>query len=253
MRIVLYLLIIVFIAAVPVSSAAEDQPGKIKNTINSSISTRKSTQEEVAEWQSEKERLKSRYFQLKDTLDAQKLEIKHMQDVVDRQGAFMDRMQRQIIEMEKIRQNLIPFLSGVLDKMKDHMDKDLPFLIRERSERIQSLRQLIHDPELTMGEKIRRVFEGLRVEMDYGKSVETAKEHIIFDGEEIMVNVLRLGRTALLMETLDENHVGMYAGGNWKEIPGRYAGEIRKAIEITERRRPIEFVNLPVRGELIHE
>jgi hypothetical protein len=98
-----------------------------------------------------------------------------------------------------------------------------------------------------MGEKIRRVFEGLRVEMDYGKGVETAKEEIDFQNQKILVKVLRLGRTALLMQTLDGKEIGIYDDNEWVALPGKYRAEIDKAIDIAERRRPIEFVNLPVR------
>ncbi len=225
-----------------------EQPEKIEKTIDASIETRGETQKKSAKWQTEKERLKSRYYQLKDTLEATQVEVKHMQDVTARQVAYINRMQQRIIEMEKMRQNLVPYLEEVLNRMEEHMQSDLPFLTDERSARIKTLRQLIYDPELTMGEKLRRVFEGLRVEMDYGKSVETTKQEIVFEGQKLMVQVLRLGRTALLMQTLDENEVGIYHNGAWKPLAGKYKSEIKKAIEITQRRRPIEFVNLPVRG-----
>ena len=156
-------------------------------------------------------------------------------------------MNRKIIELEKMRQQLVPHLSDVVMQMEEEIKSDLPFLMDERSSRIGALKEIIHDPEITMGEKIRRVFEGLRVEMDYGKSVETSKEEIHYMNEKILVKVLRLGRTALLMQTLDEKDIGIYDGGKWVELPGKFKTEINKAIDIAERRRPIEFVNLPVR------
>jgi len=227
---------------------AAEQPEKIKKTINQSIDVRTETQQQSAEWQTKKERMKSRYYQLKDAVEAGALEIKHMQDVVGRQETYIARMQNRIVEMEKIRQNLVPFLEEVLVRMEKSVNTDLPFLLEERKTRIAALKQLVYDPELTMGEKLRRVFEGLRIEMDYGKSVETTKEEITFNGEKLMVRVLRVGRTAMMMQTLDEKEAAIYTAGKWSELPGKYRDEIKKAIEITERRRPIEFVNLPVKG-----
>lgn len=227
---------------------AVEQPEKIKKTINQTIDVRTGTQQKSAKWQTQKERMKSRYYQLKDGVEAGALEVKHLQDVVDRQEAYIARMQNRIVEMEKIRQNLVPFLEEVLARMEKSVSTDLPFLLEERKTRIAALKQLIYDPELTMGEKLRRVFEGLRIEMDYGKSVETTKEEVPFNGEKLMVRVLRVGRTAMMMQTLDEKEAAIYADGKWIELPGKYKDEIKKAIEITERRRPIEFVNLPVKG-----
>jgi len=224
-----------------------EQPKKIVDTIDGSIKTRKETQKKTSEWHSKKEHLKSRYYHLKDASETLQIEINHLQEVVDRQEAYTKRMNRKIIEMEKIRQRLVPYLSEVLTQMEEHVENDLPFLMEERTSRIGTLKEIIHDPEITMGEKIRRVFEGLRVEMDYGKSVESTKEEINYHGQKILVKVLRLGRTALLMQTLDEKEVGIYDGREWAELPGKYKVEINKAIDIAERRRPIEFVNLPVR------
>jgi len=130
----------------------------------------------------------------------------------------------------------------LLPRWKQQVKSDLPFLMDERTNRIAGLKEIVLDPEITMGEKIRRVFEGLRVEMDYGKSVETAKEEIEYQGQIILVKVLRLGRTALLMHTLDEEETGIYDGNEWIALPGKYSGEIKKAVDIAERRRPIEFV-----------
>jgi len=239
-------LIISLFMWLPCSFAA--QPEKIKKTIDKSVDVRIDTQKKTADWQSKKERMKSRYYQLKDALDASHIEVQHTKDVVDRQVAYISRMQNRILEMEKIRQNMVPYLEEVLNEMERCIERDLPFLMQERTERVTALRKLIYDPELTIGEKMRRVFEGLRVEMDYGRSVETTKEEIEYKGQKIMVRVLRLGRTALLMQTLDEEDVAIYQNGTWLPLQGKYNAEIKKAIEITERRRPIEFVNLPVMG-----
>jgi hypothetical protein len=228
--------------------AGAQQPEKIQGTVNQSITTRKETQHSAAEWHAEKERIKSRYFQLQDAIDALEVEHTHMQDVVGRQVAFIERMETRIVEMEKIRQHLVPYLEQIIDRLETAIAKDLPFLRNERSARLTVLRQMIQDPEISMAEKLRRVYEGLRVEMDYGRSVETVKEEIDLNGEQRVVKVLRLGRTALMMLTLDEKQAGIFHNGAWHSVRGASRGEIKKAIEITERRRPIEFVKLPVKG-----
>jgi len=237
----------VLIVLTVTSISQSKQPEKIVDTIDGAIKTRKQTQKNTAEWQSKKERLKSRYYQLKDTLETKQIEITHLQEVIDRQKAYIERINRKIIEMEKIRQQLVPYLSNVITKMEEQVKNDLPFLMEERTSRINALKEIIHDPEITMGEKIRRTFEALQVEMNYGKSVETTKEEIKYKDEKILVKVLRLGRTALLMHTLDEKEVGIYDGSVWVELPRKYRAKITNAIDIAERRRPIEFVNLPVR------
>ena len=239
------LAVVVLIIAAPLVQA--EQPGKIVDTIDGSIKTRKEAQKKTGDWQTEKERLKSRYYQLKDTKETKQIEINHLKEVVERQEAYIKRMNSKMIEMEKIRQQLVPYLLEIISRMEGQIAGDIPFLSDERTARTGALKSIVNDPEVTMGEKIRRVFEGLRVEMDYGKTVETTKEEINYQGQSILVEVLRLGRTALLMQTLDGKTVGIYDGSEWVALPVKYRTDIDKAIDIAERRRPIEFVNLPVR------
>jgi septal ring factor EnvC (AmiA/AmiB activator) len=230
------------------SAAFAEQPDTIVNTIDQAIKTRKQTVKKAGDWQAQKERLKSKYYQLKESLEVTSVEIAHMKEIVAKQDAYMARTNNKIIEMEKMRQKLVPYLTETIARMEESINNDLPFLRQERSERVANLKEILADPEVTLAEKLRRVFEGLRVEMDYGKSVETTKEEVNYQGQKLSVHVLRLGRTALLMQTLDEQEVGIYNGKGWEKLPGRYNGEIKKAMDITQRRRPVDFVNLPIRG-----
>jgi hypothetical protein len=243
-----FVMALLFLCAASIGFA--EQPEKIIKTIDGSITTRQQTLKKSADWQAQKERMKSRYFQLKEGLDLTALETGHMQEIVAKQDAYISRAKNRITEMEKIRQQLMPYLTEVVNQMESAIQSDLPFLLAERKNRVAGLREIIADPEVPQPEKMRRVFEGLRVEMDYGRSVETTKEEIEFKGQKILANVIRFGRTALMMQTLDESQVGTYNGKEWEELPSRYAGEIMKAMEITQRRRPVDFVNIPIRGKV---
>jgi hypothetical protein len=235
---------IVLLCAASLPSA--EQPEQIEKTVGSSVETRKETQEKAKQWHNEKDRLKARYFQLKEEIEIANLEEKRMRGLVDRQDAYITRIQTKLIELEKIRQGLIPYLEELLARMDEQVAGDLPFLTEERRLRMENLKTYIYDPEISLGEKLRRVFEGLRVEIEYGRSVEVTKEEILYNNEQLLVKVLRLGRTALLMQTLDEEEIAIYSEG-WHTLPGKYKDEIKKAIAIAQKNRPIEFVNLPLK------
>ncbi|MDY6972182.1 MAG: DUF3450 family protein, partial [Thermodesulfobacteriota bacterium] len=136
----------------------------------------------------------------------------------------------------------------LLVQMEKHVDSDLPFLTEERTVRLESLELVLYDPEITLGQKFRRMFEGLRAEMEYGRSVEVSKEEINYNGETFLVKMLRIGRTALLAQTLDEEECAIYSEGRWNTLPDDYREPISKAISIAEKKRPVEFVNLPVKA-----
>jgi hypothetical protein len=98
-----------------------------------------------------------------------------------------------------------------------------------------------------MGDKLKKVLEGVRAEMDYGSSVELGMEEIPYKGQKLQVHVLRLGRTALFMRTIDDREAGMYNGTEWVAVSDAYSAEIKKAIENVKRSKTAEFVNLPIR------
>ncbi|MCX8045250.1 MAG: DUF3450 domain-containing protein, partial [Desulfobacterota bacterium] len=232
----------------PITISASEQPEKIISTIDSTIQKRQETQKKTADWNAQKERLKTRYVQVQEDLDLLSVEQQHLQEIVAKQDAYIERTNRKVLEMEKIRQQLVPYLNEVIARMEETIAADLPFLLQERHNRIATLKDIVQDPEVPLSEKLRRVFEGLRVEMDYGKSVETTREEINWQGQRRMVQVLRIGRTALLMQSLDEKDIGMFDGKAWIPVPEKYRGEIKKGLEITQRRRPVDFINLPLRG-----
>lgn len=228
-------------------AAYAGQPAKIKKTIDGSVKTREATQKKAADWQGKKERMKNRYFQLKEGTDMVRLELAHMEEVTAKQNAYLERKRRMVHEMEKIGRELLPYLQQQVARLSGHITSDLPFLQQERATRIDNLNSILNDIEIPLSEKLRRTFEAMRVEMDYGKSIETTRTEIDYKGQKVLVNMLRLGRTALLMQTIDEQESGLYADGAWVALPGHYGEEIKKAMEITKRRRPVDFVNLPIR------
>jgi len=84
--------------------------------------------------------------------------------------------------------------------------------------------------------------------MDYGGTVEVYQDPVEIAGESLLVDILRIGRLCLFCRTPDASLVGAIDGasGDWIEIPGRYAPEITKAMEMANRRRPVDLARLPV-------
>ena len=68
------------------------------------------------------------------------------------------------------------------------------------------------------------------------------------DGEPVFANVFRLGRMSIFWKTPDGTRVGEYDRVNdrWVELPRSYARRISAAVEMADRQRPIELIQLPV-------
>ena len=71
------------------------------------------------------------------------------------------------------------------------------------------------------------------------------------DGVDLDVNMLRIGRIALMYQTKDQRRSGVWqqdgdGGGSWVTLGGGYGNAITKGLKIARKQAPIEIMELPV-------
>jgi len=151
-------------------------------------------------------------------------------------------------ELTRIAEELEPYLDETLSRLEDFIASDMPFLSRERSERVDFLRSSLADYRISAGEKLRRILEALKVEADYVKGIEVTTEEINVNGEKLTAGLYRFGRLGYYYMTPDNKNFGYYSlkDMKWVQLDGKYKSEIIKAAEIAERKRMMEVIYLPV-------
>lgn len=153
-------------------------------------------------------------------------------------------------ELNKLREQLEPYLEGVILQIEDFVAKDLPFLPSEREKRINALKNSMDNYDLALSEKLRRVFEeGLQIEADYGDMVESIEgETLNIDGVETQVVIFRLGRVGMYYMSLDEEQIGYYntVTKDWEPLPDSMNRDITLAVDIGQAKRTVEIVKLPL-------
>jgi FtsZ-binding cell division protein ZapB len=237
-----------FILPTGAVSIAEQVTGKIKKPVEDSIAIRQKTQKDIEKWSEKKSMLETEYDALVENSKRLAMEhdrlIKELESTQER----IANLENQMEAMEKISEQLTPFLYGVYEKLVESVDQRLPFLQEERSKRLANLKKTLDDPQIVLGEKFRKVMEALFIEAEYGNTVEVYQEKIILGDEDVLVNVLRLGRISLLFETLDQTTSGYFDldENQWKALPQSANRDIRIAMEIGSKRRPADVVTLPL-------
>jgi hypothetical protein len=230
------------------AAIAEQVTEKIKEPVEDSITIRHNTQKDIEKWSQKKSILEGEYDSLVENEKRLVMERKHlMQELEAMQDRIID-LEDRITAMEQISEKLKPFLYGVYVKLTDSVDQGTPFLKEERSERLVNLIKTLDDPQIVLGEKFRKVMEALFIEAEYGNTVEVYQEKILLGNEDVLVNVLRLGRISLFFETLDQQTTGYFdlAENQWKKLPQSANRDIRIAMEIGSKRRPADIVTLPL-------
>lgn len=167
---------------------------------------------------------------------------------IRKQEEVIAELERRKQEARLIRMELEPFLETVVDRLEEFVASDLPFLIEERTRRIRFLRSSLDDYRLGLSEKLRRVFEALQVEMEYGRNVSTATKELDLEGVPTQVSVFRLGRTALFYQTADGAKVAYWdrASSAWSPLDESTARTLHRAKDMADRKRAVELLALPV-------
>ncbi|WP_295681274.1 DUF3450 domain-containing protein [uncultured Nevskia sp.] len=144
--------------------------------------------------------------------------------------------------------DLTPLLLKMIDSLDKFIALDLPFLQAERRDRIASLKQLMTDPAVTQAEKYRRVVEAYRIEGDYGRVFGAERMELSEGSDKKLIDVLRVGRTALYGLTLDDREALHWdpAKKQWVGLPEQHRGEIREALRIARETAAPLVVKLPV-------
>lgn len=169
---------------------------------------------------------------------------KQLEQLTAGQDAERASLERQLREIDRTEQELLPLILRMLTTLEKFVALDLPFLKAERQERLASIKKLVADPSASMADKYRRVIEAYQIEADYGRSLGVEREEI---GGRI-VDILRVGRTGLYSITVDGKEGAFWnrEGKKWDSLEREHLASIRKGIKIARETAAADFLILPM-------
>jgi len=223
-------------------------PEQAQEEVSRSLEREQSVQEDIEQWSQEKRSLVHEILDMKTRLEWTKFQNRKYRDYIQQEKATLADLARKEEELKSLRMELEPFLCQVVEKLEQRVKSDLPFLPKEREKRLTFLEKSLTKKGIDLHERLRRVFEALQVEADYGNTIEVNERKLNLQGEPRQAQVLRLGRLALYYRTLDGQEVGHWdrGKGHWESLPGKFNQSIKKTIEIAQQKRAAELVDLPV-------
>jgi hypothetical protein len=115
---------------------------------------------------------------------------------------------------------------------------------------LQALKNSMDNYDVALSEKLRRVFaEGLEIEVEYGQMVEAIEDQMLkINGINTEVVIFRLGRVAMLYMSLDGTQLGQWnhKTRQWEPISDDLYRNVRRALDIAQRKRTVEIVEIPL-------
>jgi hypothetical protein len=133
-----------------------------------------------------------------------------LQRQIDNQMAEMDALNESIANVALIERQIIPLMTRMLDGLEAFIQLDTPFLLEERTERVERLREMMERSDVTAAEKFRRVIEAYQIENDYGRTIEAYKHTVDVNGVKQEADFLRIGRVSLAYQTIGGEYTGAW-------------------------------------------
>jgi len=209
----------------------------------------KTAQQKIDKLNDAAEDISSQYKQTAKVLDGLKVYNELLQAQINNQEQQFTDLKTSITEVAVIERQIVPLMVRMIDGLEDFIQLDVPFLVEERNERIASLKLMLERTDVTVAEKFRRVLEAFQIEIDYGKTLLAYRGTLNIDASEREVEFLRVGRIALLYQTLDRQETGAWDNQQnaWIQLPsGQYRLATDKALRIAKKQIAPDILTVPI-------
>jgi hypothetical protein len=192
--------------------------------------------------------LERQYAAVMKEIDGLEVYIALLDKQIDSQNQEMSDLNASIDQVSVIERQVTPLMLKMIDSLEQFIELDVPFLMEERRKRVAFLRTLLERSDVSVAEKFRRLLEAYEIENDYGRTIESYKGTLDVEGATREVDFLRVGRTALLYQTVDSEIFGMWDMGQrtWAPLPAEYRNQIRAGIKMAQKQIAPNLLLLPV-------
>jgi hypothetical protein len=152
-------------------------------------------------------------------------------------------IQRQLGSFQEVQQDIIPLMFEMIDDLERLIELDMPFQLGERRGRIEMLREIMGQSDVTVSEKYRQIMNAYQIEADFGRTTEA------YDGQlgDRQVDFLRVGRILLAYQTPDRAETGFWNKNTreW-EVANGFRNDVVEGLRIARQQAAPNLLRLPV-------
>ena len=228
------------VAQAPAQTLAEAVDSRTKGNAEGQTS-----QKRIDKLSDESDAIISEYRSVLKQIESLRVYNSQLAALIGSQEAEMASLQRQIDDVEVVERGIPPLMQRMIDALDAFVGLDVPFLGDERERRVAELRELMLRSDVTNAEKYRRIIEAYQIENDYGRTIE-AYRGTLDDGRT--VDFLRIGRIALVYQTLDGAESGAWdqSGRGWEVLDSGYRNSIKEGLKIARKQTAPDMIRLPL-------
>jgi hypothetical protein len=167
--------------------------------------------------------------------------------ITDQEEQIVD-INRQLQEFALIERGIVPLMLESIETLDRFIDLDVPFLLEERKDRVNRLRVIMNESDITVSEKFRQIMDAYQIETSFGSDIEAYTGFLEINGENRQVDFLRIGRTSLTYQTPDQNQTGFWnkQTQQWEDLPRKYTDYVKEGLRIAKKQITPDLIQLPV-------
>jgi hypothetical protein len=175
---------------------------------------------------------------------------RQLEKQISNQEKEMSDLSEAIDKVTIIERQITPLMLRMIDGLEQFVGLDMPFLQKERQDRVDRLREMMDRADVAVSEKFSQVFRAYQIENEYGRTMETYGDTINIGGTERKVDILKVGRVALVYQTPDGAETGMYNKntGEFEPVGNEYQASVRQGIRMARQQATQDMFSIPVHG-----
>ena len=191
--------------------------------------------------------LEDQYRAINKEIDGLKVYNRLMTAQVEGQQSDLEDIGLSMDQVDVINRQIFPLMERMIDGIDQSVKVDVPFLMAERTKRVNDLKELMPRSDVSVAEKFRKVMEAFQIELDYGSTIESYEQSLTLNDETRAFNMLRIGRIGLYFQSDDTKITGRWNSTTraW-EIDNSARNEVRKGLRVARQLIAPELINVPV-------
>lgn len=171
-----------------------------------------------------------------------------LETLISSQQLEMVSIRNQIEAVTNVDRSIVPLMFRMIDALEQFVKLDVPFMSDARKMRVDNLRELMARSDASPAEKYRKILEAYEIENEYGRTIEAYEGQMELEGEERTVSFLRIGRVALIYQSLDGELSGAWSqeARAFQDLDGDFDSEIKNALRIAKQQAAPDLMIIPL-------
>ena len=168
---------------------------------------------------------------------------------INNQQNLIETYDKSISKVASIERQMTPLVIKMVASLSDFVALDLPFHMTERRNRLAKIEDNLVAADIDVAEKFRQIIEAYQIENEYGRKIDSYQDIAIIDGVGYEVDVLRVGRIALVCQTKDTSVTAWWNNERqtWQTLNNsKYRNAIRDGLKMANKQASVNMLMLPI-------